>query len=144
MVAAEIRVTLPDGSDKRLPQGSTGADLAQAIGPGLAKAALAAKVDGEVRDIMRPFEGDVSGTAPYLFLPALYTLGSGLFLADVADGYWAVPGVLISAFLFAWFVFSVTAAILLIALYLPRQGGLSALLQALSYLLPSDPVIYAT
>src|SRR2546421_639589 len=34
MVAAEIRVTLPDGSDKRLPKGSTGADLAKAIGPG--------------------------------------------------------------------------------------------------------------
>lgn len=46
--------------------------------------------------------------------------------------------------LFAWFVFSVITAILLIALYLPHQGGLSALLQALGYLLPADPVIYAT
>jgi hypothetical protein len=51
---------------------------------------------------------------------------------------------LLGLLLFAWFVFSVTAAILLIALYLPHQGGLSALLQELSYLLPSDPVIYAT
>jgi len=34
--------------------------VAAAIGPGLAKAALAAKIDGEVRDIMRPFEGDSS------------------------------------------------------------------------------------
>src|SRR5438093_236022 len=33
----EIRVTLPDGSEKRVPAGSTGADLAKAIGPGLAK-----------------------------------------------------------------------------------------------------------
>jgi hypothetical protein len=41
-----------------MPEGSTPADVAAAIGPGLAKAALAAKVDGEVRDIMRPFEGD--------------------------------------------------------------------------------------
>jgi threonyl-tRNA synthetase len=43
-----------------MPEGSTPADVAAAIGPGLAKAALAAKVDGEVRDITRPFEGDSS------------------------------------------------------------------------------------
>src|SRR5436853_6642375 len=54
MVAAEIRVTLPDGSEKRLPQGSTGADLAKAIGPGLAKAALAVRVNGNVWDLARP------------------------------------------------------------------------------------------
>ncbi len=54
MVAAEIRVTLPDGSEKRLPQGSTGADLAKAIGPGLAKAALALRVNGSVWDLARP------------------------------------------------------------------------------------------
>jgi hypothetical protein len=51
---------------------------------------------------------------------------------------------LLGLLLFAWFVFSVTTAILSIAIYLPHQGGLSALFQALSYLLPSDPVIYAT
>jgi threonyl-tRNA synthetase len=54
MPAAEIRVTLPDGSRKVLPAGATAADLANAIGPGLAKAALAAKVNGEVRDLARP------------------------------------------------------------------------------------------
>ena len=54
MAAAEIRVTLPDGSEKRLPAGATGADLAKAIGPGLAKAALAVRVDGQVRDLARP------------------------------------------------------------------------------------------
>src|SRR5689334_19011135 len=53
-MASEIRVTLPDGSEKRLPAGSTGADLAKAIGPGLAKAALALRVNGEVRDLARP------------------------------------------------------------------------------------------
>jgi threonyl-tRNA synthetase len=53
-MASEIRVTLPDGSEKRIPAGSTGADLAKAIGPGLAKAALAARVNGEVRDLARP------------------------------------------------------------------------------------------
>jgi len=51
---AEIRVTLPDGSEKRVPVGSTGADLAKAIGPGLAKAALAARVNGNVWDLARP------------------------------------------------------------------------------------------
>jgi threonyl-tRNA synthetase len=54
MPATEIRVTLPDGSQKVLPAGATAADLAKAIGPGLAKAALAAKVNGEVRDLSRP------------------------------------------------------------------------------------------
>ncbi|HEY6663137.1 MAG TPA: threonine--tRNA ligase [Sphingomicrobium sp.] len=55
-----FKIALPDGSVKEMPEGSTPADVAAAIGPGLAKAALAAKIDGEVRDIMRPFEGDAS------------------------------------------------------------------------------------
>jgi threonyl-tRNA synthetase len=53
-----LSITLPDGSVREVERGTTPADVAAAIGPGLAKAALAAKVDGEVRDIMRPFEGD--------------------------------------------------------------------------------------
>src|SRR5215217_4549025 len=55
-----FKIALPDGSVREMPEGSTPADVAAAIGPGLAKAALAAKIDGEVRDIMRPFEGDAS------------------------------------------------------------------------------------
>jgi len=54
MAAAEIRVTLPDGSQKTLPPGATGADLARAVGPGLAKAALAIRVDGKIWDLARP------------------------------------------------------------------------------------------
>jgi threonyl-tRNA synthetase len=54
MAASEIRVILPDGSAKPLPAGATGADLAKAIGPGLAKAALAVRVDGQVWDLGRP------------------------------------------------------------------------------------------
>jgi threonyl-tRNA synthetase len=38
-----------------MPEGSTPADVAAAICPGLAKAEIAARIDGEVRDIMRPF-----------------------------------------------------------------------------------------
>ncbi len=53
-------ITLPDGSVREVAPGSTPADVAAAIGPGLAKAAIAARVDGELRDIMRPFEGDTS------------------------------------------------------------------------------------
>src|SRR4051794_26104708 len=55
-----FKIALPDGSVKEMPEGSTPADVAAAIGPGLAKAALAARVDGEVRDIGRPFEGDAA------------------------------------------------------------------------------------
>src|SRR5881394_1915992 len=54
MPPSEIQVVLPDGSKKVLPAGATGADLAKAIGPGLAKAALAIRVNGDVRDLQRP------------------------------------------------------------------------------------------
>ena len=53
-----LKISLPDGSVREMEEGSTPADVAAAIGPGLAKAALAARVDGEVRDLNRPFEGD--------------------------------------------------------------------------------------
>ena len=45
---------LPDGTLLALPDDATGADAAAAIGPGLARAALAVAVDGEVRDLARP------------------------------------------------------------------------------------------
>jgi threonyl-tRNA synthetase len=53
-----LSITLPDGSVRAVPLGTTPADIAAAIGPGLAKAAIAARVDGELRDIGRPFERD--------------------------------------------------------------------------------------
>ncbi|QDM40981.1 threonine--tRNA ligase [Altererythrobacter sp. TH136] len=57
-----LKISLPDGSVREMPQGSTPADVAAAIGPGLAKAAIAARVDhgsgAELRDLNRPFEGD--------------------------------------------------------------------------------------
>lgn len=55
-----IRVTLPDGSAREVARGTTPAEIAADIGPGLAKAALAAKIDGELRDIMRPLEEDTN------------------------------------------------------------------------------------
>ena len=53
-----LKISLPDGSVREVPPGSTPADIAAAIGPGLAKAAIAARVDGELRDLTRPFDGD--------------------------------------------------------------------------------------
>ncbi|MDQ3143858.1 MAG: TGS domain-containing protein, partial [Pseudomonadota bacterium] len=55
-----FKIALPDGSVREVAEGASPADVAAAIGPGLAKAALAARVDGELRDLNRPFEGDSS------------------------------------------------------------------------------------
>ena len=51
-------IRLPDDSVREMPEGSTPADVAAAIGPGLAKAAIAARVNGELRDLSRPFTGN--------------------------------------------------------------------------------------
>ena len=53
-----LKITLPDGSVREMAPGSTPADVAAAIGPGLAKAALAARIDGELVDLTRHFERD--------------------------------------------------------------------------------------
>ncbi|GAA5056021.1 threonine--tRNA ligase [Erythrobacter westpacificensis] len=53
-----VQISLPDGSTRQVEPGSTPGDVAAAIGPGLAKAALAARVNGEVRDLNRPFDCD--------------------------------------------------------------------------------------
>ncbi len=58
--AEKIDVELPDGSKLELEAGATGADAAAAIGSGLAKAALAIKVDGELRDLSAPLAGGES------------------------------------------------------------------------------------
>ncbi|MBK8159665.1 MAG: threonine--tRNA ligase [Rhodospirillaceae bacterium] len=46
-----LTITLPDGAKREFPGPVTGAELAASIGPGLAKAALAIKFDGKVRDL---------------------------------------------------------------------------------------------
>jgi threonyl-tRNA synthetase len=51
-----MKVTLPDGKELELENGASGADAARAIGEGLARAALAIKVNGELRDLSRPLE----------------------------------------------------------------------------------------
>ncbi len=59
-----FKISLPDGSAREMPAGSTPADVAAAIGPGLAKAALAARVDygngGALVDLSHPFTGDAA------------------------------------------------------------------------------------
>jgi threonyl-tRNA synthetase len=56
---SDISVTLPDGSVRQVPAGSTPADVAAAISPRLAKAAIAAVVDGEPSDLTRRLTKDV-------------------------------------------------------------------------------------
>lgn len=53
-----ITITLPDGKKKAYAQGATGMDIAKDIGPGLAKAALAIKVNGHAWDLSRVIETD--------------------------------------------------------------------------------------
>jgi threonyl-tRNA synthetase len=55
-----IAVTLPDGSHREFTGPVSGADLAAAIGPGLAKAAIAVRVDGKPRDLARVIESDAA------------------------------------------------------------------------------------
>ena len=50
----QTRVVLPDGNELELDSDASGLDAAAAIGPGLARAALAIRVDGELRDLAAP------------------------------------------------------------------------------------------
>ena len=53
-----VAITLPDGSVRRFDGPTAGADIAAAIGPGLAKAALAIRVDGTLKDLSIPIDHD--------------------------------------------------------------------------------------
>ncbi|NQV83108.1 MAG: threonine--tRNA ligase, partial [Rhodospirillales bacterium] len=53
-----VAITLPDGSKRTFDGPVTGAELAADIGPGLAKAALAVRVDGDVKDLSHVIEAD--------------------------------------------------------------------------------------
>jgi threonyl-tRNA synthetase len=60
------KVTLPDGSTLEVSEGATAQQLAEQIGPGLAKAAVAAKVSGQLVDLSTPinFEADIQIITP--------------------------------------------------------------------------------
>src|SRR5579883_2787147 len=53
-----VTLTLPDGKQRSFPGPVTGAELAAAIGPGLAKAAAVIRVDGKLRDLSAPIDRD--------------------------------------------------------------------------------------
>src|SRR5215467_14604163 len=53
-----VTITLPDGKAMTFARGVTGSEIAAAIGPGLAKAALILEVDGKQWDLFRPIEHD--------------------------------------------------------------------------------------
>ncbi|MEY4967269.1 MAG: hypothetical protein RL274_2852, partial [Pseudomonadota bacterium] len=53
---AKVTMTLPDGKALTFARGVTGGEIAAAIGPGLAKAALIIMVDGQEYDLFRPIE----------------------------------------------------------------------------------------
>ncbi|HEX2219171.1 MAG TPA: threonine--tRNA ligase [Gemmatimonadales bacterium] len=55
-----VRITLPDGSTREVAAGTSPRQVAESIGAGLARAAVAAKVDGSVWDLDRPIDRDVS------------------------------------------------------------------------------------
>ena len=55
-----IKVTLPDGSVKEVAQSTTPLDIAKEISEGLARNVLAAEVNGEIRDAIRPLDSDAS------------------------------------------------------------------------------------
>ena len=55
-----ITVTLPDGKQLELAAGATVLDVAAEIGPGLAKAALAGRIDGQIVDLRAPLREDVA------------------------------------------------------------------------------------
>ncbi len=57
---SKLSITLPDGSTRSYEGPVTGGEVAASIGPGLAKAALAVKVDGALRDLSRPIEQDAA------------------------------------------------------------------------------------
>ena len=57
--SSPVAITLPDGSVRQYPGPVTGAEIAASIGPGLAKAAVAIKLDGgEPKDLSRPIDRD--------------------------------------------------------------------------------------
>jgi len=58
--AQTVQITLPDGSKRSYPRGTTVREVAASIGPRLARDAWAGKLDGKVVDLVTPIESDAS------------------------------------------------------------------------------------
>jgi threonyl-tRNA synthetase len=57
---SQIEITLPDGSKRPVPPGTSPLDIARSISPRLADAAIVAKVNGQLYDLTRPIDADAS------------------------------------------------------------------------------------
>ena len=84
-----IRITLPDNSVREFPGPVTVAEVAASIGAGLAKAAIAGRVDGQLVDTSRVIEHDAQlGDHCHVSTGALVNggvqLGSGCFIGSGA------------------------------------------------------------
>ena len=66
LAMSDITITLPDGSERSLPEGATGTTLAESIGPGLAKAALVVDVDGQPHDLAAPLPMTFAGVSRHI------------------------------------------------------------------------------
>ena len=97
---AQVTMTLPDGKALTFARGVTGGEIAAAIGPGLAKAALIIMVDGQEYDLFRPIEQGaqiriitrkdpealelIRHDAAHLLAMAVQDLYTGKFVLDAA------------------------------------------------------------
>ncbi len=59
-IMSMIQITFPDNSQREFESGTTGFDIAKAISPGLAKAAIAVKIDGQVRGLFELIDSNIS------------------------------------------------------------------------------------
>ncbi len=57
---AQIQVTFPDNSSREYASGTTGLEIAKSIAPGLAKAAIAVKIDGQVKSLAMPISENIA------------------------------------------------------------------------------------
>ncbi len=95
-MADELVLTLPDGSESTVPKGTTPRAVAESIGPRLAKAALAAKLNGAIVDLDRP----LTQSGPFQILTerdadALYCLrhSAAHVLATAVRRLWPDAGI---------------------------------------------------
>ena len=84
---SQISVTLPDGSSRSVPAGTTVGDLATSISPGLAKAALAGKVGDRLVDLTYPLTAD----APIQIITSKNARRLFLFTATAPRTCWPRP-----------------------------------------------------
>ena len=84
-----LKIQLPDGSHKEFSQSVTPLEVAQEIGPGLAKAALAAKVDGAVVGLDFPIliaTTEILNDYEFFGLPTTFIISREGRIVEVLDG----------------------------------------------------------